>query len=70
MRTTAELDLLEQIYTEMQSIWKIGARCFKTGQILLIVGEMKNENMGLLLHSAHDKEREDFQKLSWVGSVA
>ena len=23
-----------------------------------------------LLHSAHDKEREDFQKLSWVGSVA
>ena len=35
-----------------------------------IVAEIKNENMGLLLHSAHDKERGDFQGLFWVGGVA
>ena len=85
MRTTAELDLLEQIYTEMQELKRrmennqerrIGRQEFahmlniepETLDARIREGRYQKPHKDLL-HSAHDKEREDFQKISWVGGV-
>ena len=58
MRTTAELDLLEQIYTEMQELKR----------------RMENNHERRIGRQefAHmlNIERGDFQELSWVGGVA